>query len=349
MAHEPYDIGPIRPPSEAGSLLIRVNRNCPWNKCEFCPVYKKTKFEKKTVAEVKEDIDRAAGFYGSQTETVRTAFLQDANAILMNNEGLVEIIRYLKEKFPFVERITAYGRAQTAAKKTVAELEELREAGLSRLHIGMESGYGPVLDYIKKGATPEQMIEAGRKVRESGISLSMYYMPGLGGKAMSREHAVESAVVLNAIDADFIRLRTTTVRPGTPLYHKMERGEFVPLTDFEAVDEIRLFIETLDGITSAVVSDHIMNLLQEVEGALPEDKRKMLDTIDRFLAMPEEDKRLFQVGGRLGWMRYMDDLYDIDRRINVKPVLEKVKEEVAKRGGGFTIDDFLREVMKDYI
>jgi radical SAM superfamily enzyme len=349
MIAEPYDIGPIRPPSEAGSLLIRVSRNCPWNKCEFCPVYKGEKFEKKSAAEVKRDIDRAADFYGNRARLVRTAFLQDANAILMKTEDLVGVIRHLGEKFPNLERITTYGRAQTVAKKTVSELAQLREAGLTRLHIGMESGSAAVLDSIKKGATPGQIVEAGRKAREAGIQISEYYMPGLGGKALSREHAAESARVLNAIDPDFIRLRSTTVRPGTPLYEKFKRGEFTPLTDFEMVEEISLFIENLDGITSAVVSDHIMNLLQEVEGELPGDKPKMLAALDRFTGLPEEDKRLFQVGARLGWMRRPDDLNDDGTRLRAREIVGRIEDEIAARGGGMTVDDFIREVMKDYI
>ena len=349
MEYEPYDIGPIRPPSEAGSLLIRVNRNCPWNKCEFCNVYKGAGFEKKSVEEVKGDIGRAAAFFGSRAEMISAAFLQDANAILMKTPDLVEIIRYLKEKFPAVDRITTYGRAQTVARKTVSELRELKEAGLSRLHIGLETGYGPLLDYVKKGATPEQLIEAGRKVREAGISLSEYVMPGLGGKAMSRGHAIETARVLNAIDPDFIRLRTFTIRRDTPLSEKYEKGELQLLTDDEIVKEIRLFIETLDGITSTLVSDHVMNLLQEIQGELPRDKSEMLATIDGYLALPETDRQLFQVGARLGWLRELRDLDDQYKRARAAAVLERVKSEIDRAGGGMTVDDFLREAMMEVI
>ena len=345
MFVDAYDVGPIRPPSEAGSLLIRVNRNCPWNKCEFCMVYKGEKFEKKSVEEVKGDIDAAAKFYGARSSAIRTAFLQDANALIMKTDDLVEVIRYLKEKFPAVDRITTYGRNPTIARKSVDELRRLKDAGLSRVHVGLETGYGPLLEYIRKGATPEEQVEAGQKVVEAGLSLSEYVMPGLGGKGMSREHAVETARVLNRINPDYIRLRSTSVRPDTPLYEKMQRGDFEPLNDEETVREIRLFIETLDGISSNIVSDHMLNLLQEIEGKLPDDKQQMLDTIDRFLSLPEDEKRLFQVGARLGIFRSVDDLRHNYLRSRAEQVMDRINREIETRGPGFTVEDFIQEAL----
>jgi len=349
MFVDAYDVGPIRPPSEAGSLLIRVNRNCPWNKCEFCMVYKGEKFQKKSVDEVRADIDAAAKFYGARAQGIRTAFLQDANALIMKTPDLVEVLRYLKEKFPAIERITTYGRNPTIAKKSVEELEQLRGAGLSRIHVGLETGYGPLLEFINKGATPEQQVEAGRKVRSSGISLSEYVMPGLGGKAMSREHAVETARVLNRIDPNFIRLRSTSVRPDTPLHEKMRHGEFEPLTDEETVREIKLFLETLDGISSNVASDHMLNLLQEVEGKLPDDKDRMIGVIDSFLSLPEEEKKLFQVGSRLGVLRFVRDLENPVMRGRAQQIMDRIDREVDARGPGFTVEDFIQEALHGII
>lgn len=349
MFSDSYDVGPIRPPSEAGSLLIRVSRNCPWNKCEFCHVYKGTKFEKKTVDEIKKDIDAAAELYGPRSLSLSTAFLQDANAILMKTSDLVEVIAHLKSRFPAVTRITTYGRAQTVAKKTVVELKELRDAGLSRLHMGLESGYGPLLDFVKKGCSPEDLVVSGRKVMDAGISLSEYIMPGLGGKAMSENHAVETARVLNAIDPDFIRVRSCRVIPRTPLDEKKRRGEFIPLTDFETVEELRLLISRLDGITSEIVSDHMLNLLQEIRGELPKDKEKMLAALNSFLALPLHEKELFQAGARLGWFGELEDMRDDSRRRRVEDILSGIRAEIASQGGGFTIDDILREALKDRI
>jgi histone acetyltransferase (RNA polymerase elongator complex component) len=358
-----FEMGPIRPPSEAQSLLIRVTRNCPWNKCEFCHTYKEEQFSFRSVEEIKKDIDQVKaitdeirqsswrmGFAGGINQQVlrvlfgqagRTnqafqsvagwlyfggsqAFLQDANSLIAKTTDLVEILKYLKEKLPSIQRITSYARAKTLAKKSVEELKELRDAGLSRIHVGMESGYDPLLQYMKKGVTAEEQVLGGRNVVESGISLSEYVMPGLGGQRWWREHAVETARVLNQIDPDFIRLRSLYVRKDMPLFDKVEKGEFIRLTDHLVVSEIRLFIETLEGLHSTLVSDHILNLLEEVQGKLPDDKEKMIRVIDRYLALPSENRLRFRVGRRLGYYRNLDDLQDPDLRRRVVQIIEQV-------------------------
>jgi radical SAM superfamily enzyme YgiQ (UPF0313 family) len=320
----PYEVGPIRPPSEAHSLLLRLTRNCPWNRCEFCPVYKGTKFSRRTVAEIKRDIDTAARIYAGM---YKTAFLQDANSILMKTDDLVEILEYMRAKFPGIERVTMYGRAATVARKPVEDLARLREAGLTRLHLGLETGCGPLLEYVKKGVTPEQIIEAGRRVKQSGISLSEYVLLGLGGRRWWREHARATAEVLNRIDPDYIRMRTLRVVEGTPLWEKLQRGEFVHLNDEEIVREERVLIERLEGITGYLVSDHSLNLLMQVMGRLPDAKEDMLKTIDRYLALPERDKRLFELGRRLHVFHNLADLQDESRRAGVEPVLAEIEAD----------------------
>jgi len=358
-----FEMGPIRPPSEAQSLLIRVTRNCPWNKCEFCHTYKEEPFSFRSVEEIKKDIDQVKaitdeirqsswrmGFGGGINQQVlrvlfgqagrdnqafqsvagwlyfggSQAFLQDANSLIAKTADLVEILKYLKEKLPSIQRITSYARAKTLAKKSVEELKELREAGLSRIHVGMESGYDPLLQYMKKGVTAKEQILGGRNVVESGISLSEYVMPGLGGQRWWREHAVETARVLNQIDPDFIRLRTLYVRKDMPLFDQVEKGEFIRLSDHLVVSEIRLFIETLEGLHSTVVSDHILNLLEEVQGKLPDEKEKMIRVIDRYLALPQENRLRFRVGRRLGYYRTLDDLQDPDLRRRVVQIIDQV-------------------------
>ena len=346
-----YDIGPIRPPSEARSLLIRVNRNCAWNRCEFCNVYKGTKFQKKSLEEIKADIDAAARVYGERRYSVRSAFLQDANALLMKTDELVGVLHHLKEKFLAINRITTYTRSDTAARKKVDDLRRLCQAGLTRVHIGLETGYAPLLTYVNKGVTVEQHIEGGRKVKEAGLSLSEYIMPGLGGRAMWREHASATADALNRIDPDFIRLRSLSVRPGTPLYEKMISGEFIPLSEYEKVREIRLFIENLDGIRSRVVSDHLLNLLQEVEGQLPEDKEKMLNVINSYLSLGEEDRINFMVGSRLGYYRALTDMEREDTYRGVRMIVNRISEELES--GNYpecsTVEDFIRKRMEEII
>lgn len=363
-----FEQGPIRPPSEAGSLLIRVTRNCPWNKCEFCHTYKGERFELRKAEDIKADIQTikdisdeistlswsrgCAGMvdgeiikliYGNSQrypERLRsvaawlyyggeTAFLQDANSLIMKTPELVEVIRFLKEKFPRLKRITSYARAKTLAKKSVEELEELRQAGLTRIHTGLETGYDPLLEYIKKGVTATEHIEAGRKVKEAGISLSEYVILGLGGAKMWKGHARETAGVLNQIDPDFIRVRTLFVPPGTPLREKLEQGEFVRATDENIVVEERLLIETLEGINSYFKSDHILNLLEEVEGKFPADKEKMLEVIDRYLSLPREEKLNFQVGRRSGLYRRLDDLQNEEVHRRVQEAVDCMEAEGA--------------------
>ncbi|MBM4330938.1 MAG: radical SAM protein [Deltaproteobacteria bacterium] len=385
-----FEMGPIRPPSEAQSLLIRVTRNCPWNKCEFCHTYKGEIFSFRSVEEIKKDIDSAKaiadeilkiswrmGFAGNINQALLQAlfnrpgphghafqsiigwlyfggtqvFLQDANSLMANTSDLVEIIKYLKEKFPSIQRITSYSRARTLAKKSVSELTEIRAAGLSRIHIGMETGYDPLLQYMKKGVTAKEQIQAGKNVVESGISLSEYVMPGLGGTRWWREHAVETARVLNQIDPDFIRLRTLYVRHDMPLYSKVEAGEFIRLSDDQVVAEIKLFIETLDALHSTLVSDHILNLLEEVQGKLPEGREKILAVIDRYLALPAEERLLYRVGRRLGYYRSLDDLKDIPLRRRILRMIDEVRR-ANNQEGTILSEEAEREIyrlMENYI
>lgn len=324
----PYDIGPIRPPSEAQSLLIRLTRNCPWNKCAFCPVYKGQRFQKKSMEEIKTDILQAAACYGEQGPRLRTAFLQDADSLLLKTEELVDILAFLQQHFPGLERITSYGRGRTLARKTVEEWRAVKEAGLSRVHLGLETGCDPLLTFMQKGSTAQEMIEGGRNVVEAGLSLSVYVILGLGGKGMWEEHARETAGVINRIDPDFIRLRTLCVREGTPLRERLEEGEFVPLSDEEIVREEQVFIESIEGIGSRLVSDHVTNLLEEVEGKFPEDKGTMLAVLDRFLGLPSFERTVFIVGRRGLAYRSLDELHARpDQHARIERAIRLIEEE----------------------
>jgi len=377
-----FEQGPIRPPSEARSLLIRVTRNCPWNRCEFCPVYKGARFSRRTVEEIKKDIDTVkeivnslkkmswqachGGAIGRQlvegvlrddrySESFRSvaawlyyggenAFLQDANSLVMKTENLVKVVSYLKETFPELKRITSYARSSTLARKPVEDLRQLKSAGLNRIHVGLESGSDEVLSYVNKGVTAAQQIEGGQRVVAAGIELSEYVMPGLGGRRLSREHALETARVLNAINPDFIRIRSLALPGGTGLREKWEQGEFERPSDEEMVEELRLFIEHLDGITSYVASDHILNLLEELEGQLPEDKQTLLSVIDQFLGLPSEERLLFQLGRRLGMFRNLSDREDPGLRARAL----QLKENVQAQFGG-DLEKAIRTLAERYI
>ena len=235
-------------------------------------------------------------------------FLQDADNMIMKVRDLVEVLDFLRKKLPEITRITTYSRSRTVVRKSVESLKQIREAGLDRIHIGLESAYDPLLKLMKKGVKGAQQIEAGQKVIEAGMELSEYVMPGLGGQEMWREHAVETAKALNRINPHFIRLRSLRVPERVPLHEKLKDGSFTMQTDDMIAEEIKLFIETLDGITSMVTSDHIMNLLEEVTGRLPQDKEMMLDVIRKYQALSDLDRTIFRIGRRGGTYRSTDDL-----------------------------------------
>jgi len=380
---EPYrgfEQGPIRPPSEAHSLFIRVTRNCPWNKCTFCPVYKETKFSMRPVEHVKRDIDlvfrqvetlqRIADAHGFNRKKINRAaadiepdelpafhaalnwvfaggkksvFLQDANSLIIKPADLVEILKHLKQCFPIVERITSYARAQTIAHRKDNELKAISNAGLNRIHVGLESGSDDVLKMVQKGVTKELHIKAGLKVKKAGMVLSEYYMPGLGGKSLSEKHALESADVLSRINPDFIRLRTLAIPHNAPLFQDYQAGRFDKCTDLEVAQEILLFIENLDGITSMIKSDHILNLFEDLEGTFPNDKERMINMLHTFLDMEPKQQRIYQVGRRLGIFSGIADM-DQPRRLALA--------ETACREWGISednVDDVINELMNRFI
>ena len=375
-----FEQGPIRPPSEARSLLIRVSRNCPWNKCTFCPVYKKEKFSLRPAEHVKKDIDAVArhaaalrgmaddsgqisrddvdaymaDLSGSDRQAFNAAlnwlaagmdsiFLQDANSLIIKPADMVDILTHLKNQFAWVSRITAYARSHTIARISDKELNEIAAAGLNRIHIGMESASDEVLKRVAKGSSKEQHVKAGKKVVNAGMELSEYVMPGLGGRDLSGVHARETADALNQINPHYIRLRTLAIPGSVPLFEDFQSGRFEKLTDYEVAEEILLFLESLDGITSYIRSDHILNLFEEVEGKLPEDKEKMTGVIRRFLEMPAHDRMIYQIGRRLGYFRRIEDADQPSARDQI--------EKLANNNGltPDNVDQFIDTMMTRYI
>ncbi len=289
-----FEQGVIRPPSEAFSLLARVTRNCPWNRCHICPAYKGTTFSLRTVAEVKRDIDHMVEVY--QSRSVTSAFLQDADSLILPADEIVEILTHIKRRFPRVRRITTYARAKSMKKKGPDAYRRLEEAGLTRIHTGMESGSAPVLTRIRKGITPEDILRGGQRVAASGISLSEYIMPGVGGRDLSEEHALETAHLLNEIRPDYIRVRTFALHPLSPLQRMADEGTFEPLSDEEVVEEIRLLLEHLEPMpTHFRCGDFSLNLLMQVDGRLDTHKAALLEELDRYLALTLEQKQAYSL------------------------------------------------------
>ena len=344
-----FEVGPIRPPSEANSLLLRLTRNCPWNKCKFCGLYKGEKFSIRPVDHVLRDIDVIKKYVDELTGTfdrkgatrhevwrrfqaspredermafhfalswlrsgITSNFLQDANSLVMKPDDLVAILQHILKTFPHVKRTTSYARSNSIARIADDDLGRISEAGLNRIHIGMESGCDAILDSVRKGAKKVTHIVAGQKVKGAGIELSEYFMPGLGGEKYSQENALETADAMNQINPDFIRIRTLAIPDSIELFRDCRSGAFAKLGDVQTAEEILLFLENLNGITSTVKSDHIVNLFHEAEGRLPDHKARMMAPIRKFLGMEPREQTTYMIGRRTGIFTRLDDMKDPD-------------------------------------
>ncbi len=284
--------GPIyRPPSEAGSLLVQATVGCPHNRCTFCLVYKNTRFKVRPVQEIKEDLAEAARQDGGR---VRTLFFPAGNTIAMPASALAEICRHARALFPNLTRLTVYGSSQFIVKKGLDELRLLAEAGLSRIHVGWESGDNDILAAVKKGATREVHAEASRLLREAGIELNAYVMLGIGGQERTVSHASQTAALVNDAPPTVLRLRTFVPKVNTPLLEDVQAGRFAMLGPHRVLAETAALLE---GITVPVrvESDHYTNYVN-VSGRLPEDRGQMLADLKKALTRPESDFRPFFIG-----------------------------------------------------
>jgi radical SAM superfamily enzyme YgiQ (UPF0313 family) len=264
-------------------------------------MYKDIRFKAKSLEDVKNDVNKARQIY----KTTESIFLGDSDNLV--HKELPEIVLYIKKIFPEVKRITAYARAKTILKRKMEFLKAVRKAGLNRLHVGLESGDAKVLDWLCKGVRPEEMIEAGQKARKAGFEVSFYVLSGAGGREHWMEHALNSARVLNKAKPDFIRLRTLTLKHGTPLKEKLGKGEFEITPPLERLKEVRLFVENLTVEKCFLASDHVTNYLwaggaviyRGVEGKLPEDKKRMIETLDQAIGLIESENLEIMDSNRL--------------------------------------------------
>jgi radical SAM superfamily enzyme YgiQ (UPF0313 family) len=285
--------GPIyRPPSEADSLLIQATIGCPHNRCTFCMVYKKgPRYRVRPVHEIKEDILEAERTCGPH---LRTLFLPAGNTIAMKTEDLAQVCSFARSTFPSLERITVYGSSQFIHKKGPKQLEQLAAAGLSRIHVGLESGDDTVLKRIRKGTSAEQQIEAGKWVMAAGMELSVYVILGIGGKERTEAHGRETVRVINEISPNFVRLRTFVPKINTPLLEDVQAGRFQMLTPHGVLEETRAIIQGV-AVETTLASDHYTNYMN-LFGMLPNDKPRLLAEIDSALQKDDSDFRPFFIG-----------------------------------------------------
>ncbi|MBI9082412.1 MAG: radical SAM protein [Desulfobacterales bacterium] len=338
MKRYAFETGVYRPPSEGGSdsLLVRFTRNCPWNRCGFCAMYKQERFEVRSVEDICRDIDAMAAVANDLRDSSRklghgghichdgamalmgqvpelnhhpgfamlyhwllsggrTAFLQDANSLIMKTGDLIEALTCLRTTFASIERVTSYARARTVERKPASELAAICAAGLDRLHLGLETGDDDLLRSIHKGVSADGQIKAGKKAMAAGFQISEYWMPGLGGRAMTDGHAENTARVLNEINPHYIRSRPFRPIRGTPLRKALDQGKFEMPSAKEQLLEIRRMVEALD-VTSRVCFDHAGNFWKDRRGAhifsmsyegyqFPEEKMALLARIDEGLSV----------------------------------------------------------------
>jgi len=270
----------IRPPSEAGSLLLPVTIGCSHNECTFCCTYIGVKFRIRPVDDIKRDIDQAAQNY---SWSVRRVFLEEGDALICPQRRLVEVLEYLNKKFPYLERVGTYATPQSALIKSVDQLKELNRLGLKIAYLGVETGDEELLKKVKKGATYAQLVEAGRKLKEGGITLSVTVLLGLGGVEGSREHALKTGRVLSDIDPDFAGALTLMLVPGTPLHKDWKEGRFSLISPFQSLEELKLMIENSNFTNCFFTANHASNYLP-LKVRLPGQKAEVIEMIDKVLA-----------------------------------------------------------------
>lgn len=377
-----FRIGPIRPPSEANSLLIQLTAGCTWNKCKFCQLYRTSQFRAYTVESIKKDIDviayyadlaskhlQADGSYDrrglmnelpSMNEEEQNCFymvfnwlshggenvfLQDGNSLALKADKVEEILLYLRSKFPSIKRVTTYGRAETLSKITAEQYRALKGAGLDRIHSGFESGSDEVLKLINKGVTAEQEITAGKNIKAAGIEFSVYFMPGVGGKALSNENAFGTARVINEINPDFVRIRTTVVTRNSELWQMYQEGTYQLCSDNDKIIEIRTLIEKSSGCMGMLVNgDHIINLLPDINGKLDLDNQKMLTIIDEYLGLPKIEQRIYQLARRSGMASGIGDIENlpVERRAEFRRISTTVADEKEW-------DELINKMMRKFV
>ena len=262
--HEPL----FRPPSEARSLIIQITLGCSWNKCSFCEMYTSKHF----MARKQEDIFSEIEKFTPYANQINKIFLADGDPLVLSNNRLIPILNKLKNTFPNLRRVSTYASPSNLARKTDDELVELKEAGLSLLYVGIESGDSEVLHAIQKGETFETTIEGLNKSKKAGMDSSVMIINGVGGKLLSEQHAIHSAKVLNATQPKFASTLVLTAHKGLEHYKNRYLGEFIELTNSELFSEMKLFIENLELTETIFRSNHASNSLI-LKGILGRDNR----------------------------------------------------------------------------
>jgi radical SAM superfamily enzyme YgiQ (UPF0313 family) len=287
-----YDYPLYRPPSEGNSLIIQVTLGCSHNKCSFCNMYKSKKFAIKSVEAIKKDID----FFRKNYAYVEKIFLADGDALILQTNDLAEILTYIKEIFPECNRVTLYGSPKSILLKTNEELKTLKALGLFMIYMGMESGDEEVLKDINKGVNSEELIKAAKRVKESGILLSVTVIAGIGGREKSKSHGINTGEIITKMCPDYLGILTLMIEANTELHYKIKNKEFTVLSDKEILEEIKILIEKINVKESIIFRcNHASNYIS-LRGTFPKDKDFILKQIDYYRTgnelRSEEERRL---------------------------------------------------------
>jgi radical SAM superfamily enzyme YgiQ (UPF0313 family) len=258
-------------------LILQVAVGCSYNRCTFCHSFQQKEFRVKSFEEIKEDIDEASA-YGS----IPRVFLADGDALIIPQADLVRILGYLKLKIRGLERVGIYANAVDVLKKNTDELKELEKLGLGIIYLGLESGNAEVLKRIKKNATVEQMVRAGKRVKEAGIQLSITVLLGIGGVELSQAHAADTGKVLSEMDPAFVGALSLIIVPGTPIEEELRSGRLVLPTPFELIQELRTMISNCEFTNCFFASNHASNYLP-LRIRMPAEKNRALQLIDQVL------------------------------------------------------------------
>ncbi len=269
-----YEGDMIRPPSEAGSILLQVTLGCSHNKCTFCGTFRGKRFNIKKDDVIFEDIEFAAKHMRHQNKL----FICDGDALIIPQKRLVKILKQIKKRLPQVNHVGLYANTKSIKMKTEEELKELYELGVTLAYMGLESGDDLTLKNIRKGADSNRMIEMGQKLRRSGIKLSVTVLIGLAGRKRSKTHAKETGRVLSAIDPEFVGALSLMLIPGTELHEEYTKGEFELLTPEEMLEELGTMIAATDLSAGLFHANHASNYLP-IRAKLPQEKEKTLNLI----------------------------------------------------------------------
>ena len=271
-----YEGTVYRPPSEAYSLIVQVTVGCSHNSCTFCNMYIDKKFRIRKKEEVLADFQEAYEYYG---DNIRRIFLADGDALVVKTADLLDILQFIREKFPSTERVTSYGTPKDILRKSEEELKELSRAGLDMVYMGAESGDEVTLKAINKGVTAQEIIEAGQKLKRCGIKASITLISGLGGRARKVEHAVESAKLISAIVPEYVGFLTLMIDPATKIYSQIKSGEMELLKPDEVAEEMKLFLTHVDSPGTVFRSNHASNYIA-LGGTLNGDIPAMLHQLE---------------------------------------------------------------------